>query len=99
MPREKQFIILCDMVTYTWSLLIEGEWAETLWEGLIRLCLPIRPIDGPKAVIRVDPAPGFLALKEDKVLAEHNISLDLGRAKNIHKNRAAEGGIEELEME
>ena len=68
MRREKQFILMLrDVVTsYTWSLLIEGERAETLREGLIRLCLPIRPIDGPKAVIRVDPAPGFLALTWQK---------------------------------
>ena len=65
----------------------------------MRLCIPIRPIDGPQAVIRVDPAPGFLALKDDALLGEHNISLDLGRVKNINKNPVAERGVEELELE
>ena len=99
--REKQFIfMLRDVVTsYTWSLLIEGETAETLRDSLIRLCVANRPIDGPKAVVRVDPAPGFIALKEDKFLSEHNIILDIGRVKNSNKNPVAERGVEELETE
>ena len=99
--RERQFILLLrDVVTsYTWSLMVENEQGASLREGLMRLCIPVRPIDGPKAVIRVDPAPGFRAIQEDKLLAENNITLDIGRVKNVNKNPVAERGVEELELE
>ena len=99
--REKQFIfVLRDVVTsYTWSLLIDNEQAKSLREALLKLCIPNRPIDGPQSVVRVDPAPGFIALKEDKDLNCHGIILDIGRVKNINKNPVAERAVEELENE
>ena len=47
--------------------------------------------------IRVDPHPSFLSLKEDKILKEHKISLEIGQEKNVNKNSVAERGIQELE--
>ena len=99
--REKQFIFLLrEVVTsYTWSTLISDEQSETLRTALLKLCIPIRPIDGPKSVVRVDPAPGFKGLRDDALLESHNIILDLGREKNKNKNPIAERGIEELQLE
>ena len=99
--REKQFIFLLrEVVTsYTWSTLISDEQSETLRTALLKLCIPIRPIDGPKSVVRVDPAPGFKGLRDDALLESHNIILDLGRKKNKNKNPIAERGIEELQLE
>ena len=99
--REKQFIFLLrDIVTsYTWSSFIANEQSESLRTALLKLCIPIRPIDGPKSVVRVDPAPGFRGLQDDALLESHNIILDLGRAKNQNKNPVTERGVQELEQE
>jgi hypothetical protein len=59
----------------------------------------MRPLDGPPAVIRTDPAPGFKALADDKLLRQQRITLEIGRAKNANKNPVAEKGIQELEGE
>ncbi len=99
--REKQFIFLLrEVVTsYTWSLLIKDEQADSLRTALLKLCIPIRPIDGPNSTVRVDPAPGFRSLEGDTLLKSHNVILDIGRIKNINKNPVAERGVEELELE
>ena len=99
--REKQMIfVLRDVVTsYTWSALIENEQAKTLREIIMKLCIPVRPIDSPQSVIRVDPAPGFISLKEDEELQHYGIVIDIGRIKNTNKNPVAERGIQELEGE
>ena len=57
------------------------------------------PLDGPPAIIRTDPAPGFKALVNDKSLHQHRITLELGHAKNPNKNPVAERAIQELEFE
>jgi len=56
-------------------------------------------LDGPKAVVRVDPAAGFVALRNDSTLAQHGIQLEFGRTKNPNKNPVAERAIQELEDE
>lgn len=38
-------------------------------------------MDGPSALIRTDPAPGFKALVDDPLLKKHRITIELGRAK------------------
>jgi len=99
--RERQFIlVLRDVVTsYTWSLIISNEQADSLREGILKLCIPIRPTDGPSSVIRVDPAPGFVSLKDNEELKSFGITLDIGRVKNINKNPVAERAVQELEAE
>jgi hypothetical protein len=59
----------------------------------------LRPLDGPHAVVRTDPAPGFAALPKDDLLHHHRISVEVGRAKNTNKNPEAERAIQELEAE
>ncbi len=99
--REKQFIFLLrEVVTsYTWTAMIRDEQANSLRTALLKLCVSVRPIDGPKSVVRVDPAPGFRALEKDELLKSHNIILDVGRCKNVNKNPVAESGVGELEIE
>ena len=99
--RERQFIFALREVvsSYTWTTLIVNEQAESLRDALVRLCIPVRPIDGPATVIRVDTAPGFKALRNDKVLENHSLSLDFGRTKNPNKNPVAERTVQELEAE
>lgn len=98
MKRARQLVlVLRECVTsYTVSMLVDDESSQTLRDGLIRLCVELRPLDGPFAVIRTDPAPAFKALATDSLLAQHRISLELGRAKNPNKNPVAEKAIQEL---
>ena len=57
------------------------------------------PLDGPPAVIRVDPATGFMALRNDETLMSLRLSLEIGRVKNPNKNPVVEKAILELEEE
>ena len=93
-------LVLRESVTsYTTALLIENEQHHTLREGLIRLCIQMRPLDGPTAVIRTVPAPGFKALVHDQLLHHHRITIELGSPKNTNKNPVAERAVEEVESE
>ncbi|XP_071110370.1 uncharacterized protein [Haliotis cracherodii] len=101
MRRERQLIlVLRECVTsYTAACIITDERGSTLCEALIRLCIEFRPLDGPHAVIRTDPAPGFSSLVTDERLQQHRITLEIGRVKNVNKNPVAEKAIQELEDE
>lgn len=50
-------------------------------------------------VVRVDPAPGFVALVNDEELRLYRISVETGRIKNPNKNPVAEKCIAELSDE
>ena len=53
-------LVLRESVTsYTVTLIMEDERQGTLRDGLIQLCVGLRPLYRPNAVIRCDPAPGF----------------------------------------
>ena len=55
--------------------------------------------DGSPATIRVNPAPGFRALKNDPTLLTLGITLEIGKAKNINKNPVAEKAVAEVKEE
>ena len=101
-PKQSRQLILvlreC-ITSYTSTLLVVDEKHGTLRDGLIQLCVGLRPLDGPNAVIWCDPAPAFRALVNDQVLLQHKISLEIGRVKNQNKNPVAEKAIQELEHE
>ncbi|KAI8490550.1 hypothetical protein Bbelb_318180 [Branchiostoma belcheri] len=73
-----------------------GETTATLRDRLVTLCTPLRLFDGPPAIVRCDPAPGFQALVQDSRLANNHIQVDLGQRKNVNKNPVAERAIEEV---
>jgi len=50
-------------------------------------------------VIRVDPVPGFVSLKNTNALQLLNSSIKVGRVKNTNKNPVAERAVLELEEE
>ena len=87
------------MTSFTATTLIEDERHHTLRDAVIRLCVQMRPLDRPPAVVRTDPAPGFKALTNDQQLTHHRITIDLGHAKNQNKNPVAQGAVQELENE
>ena len=92
--RARQLLlVVCECITfYTSTLLLEDERRLTLRDALIRLCIPLRPLGGPPAVIRTDPAPGFRAIVGDELLSHHRLTVELGRVKNHNKNPVAEKG-------
>jgi len=99
--RHRQLIlVLRETVTsFTVAALVDNERHVTLRDALIQLCLPLRPMDGPPAMIRTNPAPGFKALVDDPLLHQHRITLEIGQAKNPNKNPVAERAVQELEAE
>ena len=98
---NRQLILLLreTVTSFTATCLIPSEDRNSLRDGLISLTVELRPLDGPYAVIRTDPAPGFTKLREDELLRSCRINLDKGRIKNKNKNPVAEKAIQELEHE
>ncbi len=101
LKRCKQTILVLRETTtsYTAASIIPDEKSITLRDNLARLCVALRPVSGPPATVRVDPAPGFVSLKEDSALQQLGISVEIGRIKNVNKNPVAEKAISELEEE
>ena len=101
LKRAKQLVfVLRECVSsYTATCLIPDERRDTLRDALIRLCVELHPLDGPPAVVRTDPAPGFTSLQHDQQLAGLGISIEVGHPKNVNKNPVAEKAIRELEDE
>ena len=97
--RQLIFFLRETVTSYSSSLLLEDERHQTLRNAIVKLCLEMRPMDGPPAVIRTDPAPGFKALVNDPLLEKHRITIELGQAKNPNKNPIAERAVQELETE
>lgn len=93
-------LVVRETVTlFTSACIIEDEKCDTLRDCLLRLLVGLHPLDGPGAVIRVDPDPGFTSLRDDESLKKFHISLQIGRVKNMNKNLVAEKGVAELETE
>ena len=85
--------------SYTTSCLVPDEKSDTLRDALARSVVGVHPLDGPQAVIRVDPAPGFVSLKNSNALQHLGLSVEVGRVKNTSKNPVAERAVLELEEE
>ena len=62
--------------------IIENEHRETLRDALMRLCVWMRPLDGPPT----DSAPGFASLVNDELLSRYRMSIEQGRVKNPNRN-------------
>ena len=97
--RQLIFVLRETVTSYTSSLALEDERHLTLRDAIVQLCLDMRPMDVPPAVIRTDPAPGFKALVDDPLLRKHRITIELGQAKNPNKNLVAERAVQEMELE
>ena len=59
----------------------------------------LHPLDGPRAIVRVDPAPGFASMSNNDSLKHLNVTIEVGRVKNKNKNPVAEKAVRELEEE
>ena len=101
MKRDRQLILVLRecVSSFTVARVINSERHEELRDALLQMCLDLRSLDGPHAVIRTDPAPGFQALQSDQLLQHHRITIEVGRIKNINHNPVAERAIQELSGE
>ena len=99
--RERQniFVLRETVTSYTAACFIDNEQRCSLRSALIRLCVDLRPLDVPLAVIRTDPAPEFVALSKDDLLHQHRMCMEVGRVKNPNKYPVAEKAVQELEDE
>jgi hypothetical protein len=93
------FVLRETVSSFTLTAIIPDERHDTLRDTIILLCCNTQFVGGHNISIRVDPAPGFVAIQNDSILQKYGISLTIGQAKNINKNPVAERAIEELCME
>ncbi|CAC5371066.1 unnamed protein product [Mytilus coruscus] len=101
LKRNRQLILVVreTVTSYTSTCFIKDEKLGSLRDWLIHLLIPLKPLNGPSVVVRVDPAPGFRPLCDDSYLKKLNISIEIGRVKNQNKNPVADKAIAELEDE
>ena len=101
LKRCRQLILLLRECTtsFTASCLIPDDKSDTLRDVLARLVEGMHPLDGPNAVIRVDPAPGFVSLMTTNALQHLGVTVEVGCVKNVNKNPVAEMAVLELETE
>ena len=69
------------------SCLIQDERHDTLLDALTRLIIGVHPLDGPRAIVRVDPAPGFVSMSSNDSLKHLNVTIVDGHVKNKNKNK------------
>ena len=99
--RYRQLILVlreCS-TSFTASCLVHDEKHDTLRDALTQLIAGLHPLDGPRAIIRVDPFPGFLSMANNDSLNHLNVTIDVSRVKNKNKNPVAEKAVRELEEE
>ena len=97
--REGQkILVLIDIFSsFMIGQFVPNELHSTLQQMLIQLSANYKHSDGCK--IKVDSAPGFLALRNDKLLGSIGIRLDFGRVKNKNKNAPVDKAVQEVELE
>ena len=95
--RQKIFVLQDIFSSFILAQMINDECSTTLQQILLQLAANYKDPDG--CSVRVDTAPGFNALKNDKFLHSVGISLDFGRVKNKNKNSNIDKAIQDLEKE
>ena len=99
-PYRQLILVLRECTTsFTTSCLVYDEKHDTLRDALTQLIVGLHPLDGPRAIIRVDPSPDFQSMANKESLNHLNVTIDVGRVKNKNKNPVAEKAVCELEEE
>ena len=99
--RHRQSILVLREYTTSFaaSCLIPDERHDTLRDTLTRLIIGLHPLDGPRAIVRVDPAPGFASMSSNDSLKHLKVTIEVGRVRNKSKNPLAGKAVRELEEE
>ena len=79
LKRDRQLILLLrkTVTSYRAACIVSYEKKTTLREASACLATELHPLDGPPAVISVDPAPSFMALRNDQTLKSLSLSLEI----------------------
>ena len=94
---QKILVLRENLTSYTEAMFISNEQKQTLREAIIILCAKLR--SNHDIIVRVDAQSSFKALKQDTVLNDETIHLEIGSAKNKNKNSVAEKAIREIREE
>ena len=94
---QKILVLREHLTSYTEAMFVKNEQKVTLREALVILTTKLR--NNRVIIIRVDAQSGFKALKNDTILKEEHIELEIGSAKNKNKNSVAEKAIREIREE
>ncbi len=99
--RSKQaiFVLRETSTSFTSATIIPDEKSTTLRDRLSTLFVSLYSPDGSAAVVRVDPAPWFIALQNHSTLRKLGMILEIGRLKCVNKNPVAEKAVAEVEEE
>lgn len=93
-------LVLRETVTsFTWTTFVSSEKGPDLCEGLIILCSEVCCLAVHDISIRVDNAPGLMALLGNSLLEKYRIKLDPGETKNKNKCAVVDVAIKELGLE
>ena len=87
------------VTSYIQAITVQDEKHDLLRNAIILLVSALQPASVPTSVVKVDPAPGFKALRDDEILLRHGIAIEMGREKNPNKNPVAERPVQEFELE
>ena len=79
--------------------LVHDEKHDTLRDALTQLIVVLHPLDRPRAIILVDPSPGFQSMANNDSLNHLKVTIDVDRVKNKNKYPVAETAVHELEEE
>ena len=63
------------------------------------LIIGLHPLDGPRAIVRIDPAPGFVSMSSNNSLKHLNVTIEVACIKSKNKNPVAEKAVHKLEKE
>ena len=67
--HHQSILVLWKCTTsFTASCLIQDERHDTPCNALAHLIIGLQPLDGPRAIVRVDPAPGFASMSNNDSL-------------------------------
>ena len=79
MKRYRQLILVLreTVSSYTLAFFVENERHECLRDALLALCAEVRALSDFGSRIRVDPAPGLVALTNDPLLRQYGITLEV----------------------
>ena len=95
--RHRQSILVLRGYTtsFTASCLIHDERHDFLRDTFTRLIIVLHPLHGPRAIVRVDPAPGFSSMSSNDSLKHFDVTIEVGRVNNKNNNPVAGKGIRE----
>ena len=81
--HHQSILVLQECTTsFSASCLISDKRHDTLRDALRQLSIGLHSLDSPRAIVHVDPAPGFVSMSNNDSLKHLNVTIQVGRDKN-----------------